>query len=262
MSLKDSNSRRHDFYAALKSAERTMPPADDKRPLKLTPDQWQQQNKDQYNQRLTELTRAALGGEDVVSFFKEHLLAQKAVILEPPSRAKILPTIASHLSSESDSGNAKEAPHQPRLLSGDNPFIHQLKAASTDSDELLPVILNAATTPLEALKEGEPDCISTAEAGAAESGTLFLVSGPENPTPLNFLARRHIVLIKRNKIFAAYEEALAEIDSQSRKQGSESEPAIPRTINMISGPSRTADIEQTLTLGAHGPVELIIVIYE
>jgi L-lactate dehydrogenase complex protein LldG len=59
-------------------------------------------------------------------------------------------------------------------------------------------------------------------------------------------------LINKENIVTTYDEALQSIKN---------EPQAPRTINMISGPSRTADIEQTLTLGAHGPVEMIVVIY-
>ena len=57
--------------------------------------------------------------------------------------------------------------------------------------------------------------LSRAVAGAAESGTLFLLSGPDNPTSLNFLPEAHSVLIAASDIFASYEEAFDRIRALS-----------------------------------------------
>ena len=102
----------------------------------------------------------------------------------------------------------------------------------------------------------EPDdraSLSRAVAGAAESGTLFLLSGPDNPTSLNFLPEAHSVLIAASDIFASYEEAFDRIRALSGG-------GMPRSVNLISGPSRTADIEQTIVRGAHGPRRLHVLI--
>ena len=102
----------------------------------------------------------------------------------------------------------------------------------------------------------EPDdraSLSRAVAGAAESGTLFLLSGPDNPTSLNFLPEAHSVLIAASDIFASYEEAFDRIRAVSGG-------GLPRSVNLISGPSRTADIEQTIVRGAHGPRRLHVLI--
>ncbi len=96
--------------------------------------------------------------------------------------------------------------------------------------------------------------VSAAFAGIAETGTLVLVSGADNPTTLNFLSDNHIVVLSRDAILADYESALAKLRGAYGKGGA------PRTINFITGPSRSADIEQTLLLGAHGPRRLHIVI--
>ena len=93
--------------------------------------------------------------------------------------------------------------------------------------------------------------LSHAIAGIAETGTLLLVSGPENPTSLNFLPENHLVILKASAIVASYEDAL----DKARSKG-----ATPRTLNFITGPSRTADVEQTIELGAHGPRRLHILI--
>jgi L-lactate dehydrogenase complex protein LldG len=95
---------------------------------------------------------------------------------------------------------------------------------------------------------------SRALAGAAETGTLFLASGADNPSTLNFLPENHFVLLAEEDVLGSYEEAWGRVRSAYGRR------RMPRTINMISGPSRTADIEQTIVRGAHGPKRLAIVL--
>jgi len=113
-------------------------------------------------------------------------------------------------------------------------------------------------TPLE-LKHGAAEAsdftsLSWAKCAAAETGTLFLASGPDNPSTLNFLPEIHIVMIAAEDIVGPYEEAWGKI-RQIHGRGK-----MPRTVNLISGPSRTADIEQTIVMGAHGPRKLVVFI--
>jgi L-lactate dehydrogenase complex protein LldG len=95
--------------------------------------------------------------------------------------------------------------------------------------------------------------VSGAFAGIAETGTVMLLSGPECPTTLAFLPETHIVVLGSRDIVGAYEDAWARLRVEQPN-------AMPRSVNWITGPSRTADIEQTLFLGAHGPRRLHIVI--
>ncbi|MCB1450779.1 MAG: lactate utilization protein [Nitratireductor sp.] len=96
--------------------------------------------------------------------------------------------------------------------------------------------------------------LSHAFGGAAETGTLVMVSGADNPTTINFLPENHIVIVNESDIEAHYESLWTRL----RKKYGTGE--MPRTVNMITGPSRSADIEQTLILGAHGPVRLHIIV--
>ena len=98
------------------------------------------------------------------------------------------------------------------------------------------------------------NAVAMALAGIAETGTIALVSGADNPTTLNFLPDNHIVVVKREDVVADYEAAFARLRAGYGKGGA------PRTVNFVTGPSRSADIEQTLLLGAHGPRRLHIVI--
>jgi L-lactate dehydrogenase complex protein LldG len=96
--------------------------------------------------------------------------------------------------------------------------------------------------------------VTHAIAGVAESGTLVLASGPDNPTTLNFLPEFHIVVIRGDDILGDYETVWDTIRVHYGRG------TMPRTVNFITGPSRSADIEQTLLLGAHGPRRLHIVV--
>ena len=95
--------------------------------------------------------------------------------------------------------------------------------------------------------------ISGVFAAVAETGTLVLLSGPDTPTSMHLLPETHIAVVPVSRIVAHYEDAFAAVRNE---RGS-----LPRAVNLVSGPSRTGDIEQTIVVGAHGPyrVHLIIV---
>jgi L-lactate dehydrogenase complex protein LldG len=101
---------------------------------------------------------------------------------------------------------------------------------------------------------GDLNAVSHALGGVAESGTVVMVSGPENPSTLNFLPDNHIVVVAAKDIAGDYETVLGKVRDACGKG------RMPRTVNFITGPSRSGDIEQTLLLGAHGPRRLHIVI--
>ena len=103
-------------------------------------------------------------------------------------------------------------------------------------------------------EETDPAAITGAFAAIAETGTLMLLSGPEHPSTLNFLPDTHIVVVRRDQVVGTYEDAWERLRARGR--------GMPRTVNMVTGPSRTADIEQTIHLGAHGPRRLHIVLID
>jgi L-lactate dehydrogenase complex protein LldG len=96
--------------------------------------------------------------------------------------------------------------------------------------------------------------VSHAFGAVAETGTLVLASGADNPTTLNFLPDNHIVVVDANDIAADFESVFARLRARY------GERQLPRVVNMITGPSRSADIQQTLILGAHGPRRLHVII--
>ena len=100
----------------------------------------------------------------------------------------------------------------------------------------------------------EPAALSRAVAGVAETGTLVLTSGPENPVTLTFLAETHFAVLRASEVAAGLEQVWEGL----RRAGA----ASSRTVNFVTGPSRSADIGQTLQLGAHGPVALHVFLIE
>lgn len=100
---------------------------------------------------------------------------------------------------------------------------------------------------------GDMVAVTGAFAAVAETGTLMLVSGPESPTTLNFLPDAHIVVVRAADMVGSYEDGWDRLRATGQ---------MPRTVNFITGPSRSGDIEQTLQLGAHGPRWLHIVLVE
>jgi L-lactate dehydrogenase complex protein LldG len=96
--------------------------------------------------------------------------------------------------------------------------------------------------------------LSHAAAAVAETGTLMLASGPDNPVTLNFLPETHVIVVEEKDIVGPYEDAWDKVRDRFGDR------LMPRTVNMISGPSRTADIGGKLVLGAHGPRRLCVMI--
>lgn len=94
--------------------------------------------------------------------------------------------------------------------------------------------------------------ITGALCGIAETGTLMLASGSDTPATVSLLPETHIAVLPAARIVPHMEEAWGLL----RRAWN----AMPRAVNFVSGPSRTADIEQTVTLGAHGPYRVHIIV--
>jgi L-lactate dehydrogenase complex protein LldG len=103
---------------------------------------------------------------------------------------------------------------------------------------------------------GDLSGVSHAMAGIAETGTLALASGQDNPTTINFLPEHHIVVLKASDIKGDMESVWAML-RKARGKGE-----MPRAFNLVTGPSRSGDIEQTILLGAHGPRALHVIVVE
>ena len=116
-----------------------------------------------------------------------------------------------------------------------------------------------ATRPLLHIREGRAEAtdlvsVQHAFAAVAETGTLMFPSAPERPTTINLLPDTAVVVLWTSRIVGPYEDAW---DLLRAEMG-----GMPRNVMWVTGPSRSADIEQTLELGAHGPRRLHVVLIE
>ncbi|WP_207063768.1 LUD domain-containing protein [Motiliproteus sp. SC1-56] len=172
--------------------------------------------------------RSALAFNEQVNLFKEMAL-EAAAELHELDRLEALP--------------AKVAELLPELGGGPLVMASEPELTALAWPEELPREERVA-------RAGDHVSLTGAFAGIAETGTLMLLSGAQSPTTLNFLPDTHLVVLRRSAIVGPYEAAWQKV----RELGG----TWPRTVNMITGPSRSADIEQKLQMGAHGPKRLII----
>jgi L-lactate dehydrogenase complex protein LldG len=94
--------------------------------------------------------------------------------------------------------------------------------------------------------------ITGAFCAIAETGTMVILTGADAPTATALLPDTHVAVVSAERIVDGMEDAFALI---RRERG-----VLPRAVNLISGPSRTGDIEQTIVLGAHGPFRVHILV--
>ncbi len=95
--------------------------------------------------------------------------------------------------------------------------------------------------------------LEKAHSGLAETGSLVIRSTKETPRSLSLIPPIHIVLLSSKNIYANFETYLSASKLSSRS-------SLENTL-LISGPSKTADIELTLVQGIHGPLKLIVILY-
>jgi len=99
--------------------------------------------------------------------------------------------------------------------------------------------------------------VTPAFAAIAETGTVMTVSDPARPTTLNFLPDNHAIVLNKSQIVGTLEAAWAKF-----RENLGGQTAMPRTVNLISGASRTGDIDARIYQGAHGPRRVHIVIVD
>ncbi|NIE86673.1 MULTISPECIES: lactate utilization protein C [unclassified Burkholderia] len=100
--------------------------------------------------------------------------------------------------------------------------------------------------------EGDLVGITGCFCASAETGSLVLLSGPDTYASAALLPETHLVVVPASHIVAGHEDAFALIRAERGE--------LPRAVNIVSGPSRTGDIEQTIILGAHGPYRVHAII--
>jgi len=186
-------------------------------------------------------SRATLSRPDLVAQFLRYAEREHATVTRVVDVSMIPAAVASYLAAQNLPAAIAMAPHAELLAMpwAERPLlrVETRRAAPTDG---------------AALQHGF--------AGIAETGTLMLPSGPDRPTTLNLLPDTALVFLRASRIVGALEDAWALLRTEHRD--SRTGGALPRNVMLVTGPSRSADIEQTLELGAHGPRRLHILLLD
>jgi L-lactate dehydrogenase complex protein LldG len=130
-----------------------------------------------------------------------------------------------------------------------------LEAAAAEGDPVFPE-LKAYDSPVESCRDllFKVDAAITTAAGAvADTGAIILLPDAAEPRLMSLVPPIHIAVLRADSIFDSLGEALS-----SRRWAE----AMPTNLLLISGPSKTADIELTLAFGVHGPKELMVLVVE
>lgn len=180
-------------------------------------------------------------GRDLVDLFRKQAEAASATVAQVASAKDIPAAVTDYLKGRNLPAQVKLAP-DPRVAALDwksQPLL-EISSGASDGSDL------ASVTPVL--------------SGIAETGTLFVHSGAPTPNTLHFLPETHIAVVYRDELAGTYEEAWAAL---RRKFGADlSSGAMPRTVSMVTGPSRSADIGKILLMGAHGPKRLHIILVD
>ena len=132
-----------------------------------------------------------------------------------------------------------------RIAISNNPIVERLMHLTDLEIEALTIAPNASD--IFSYDVG----ISTTQAAIAETGTLVLVSADERHRLVSLVPPVHIAIVDASRICETLGEALALLRRCNE---------MSRAVTFVTGPSRTADIELTLTVGVHGPQELYVII--
>ncbi len=193
--------------------------------------------------------RSRLPRPGQVSLFVQNVEKEFGTVARLPDAAAVPGAIAEYLAQQNLPPALVAAPH-PELIGLDwaaRPMLQVEHRAARDSDAV---------------------SFQHAFAAIAETGTIMFPSARERPTTLNILAETEIVLLRASRIVGAYEEAwdLLRAENDDAQTAAHSDAAgkgfMPRNVMLVTGPSRSADIEQTLELGAHGPRRLHVLLVE
>lgn len=144
---------------------------------------------------------------------------------------------------------------QTLLIAKDHEIGKALRSATKGREDLPHLLIY--DEPVESWQEtlfSEVDAgITSTRGGIAETGSLILWPSVDEPRLMSLVPPIHIAVLKASELYTTFHQAM---QSQGWATG------MPTNALLISGPSKTADIEQTLAYGVHGPKELIVLVIE
>lgn len=185
--------------------------------------------------------RSRVPRPDQIALFIRNVEKEFGTVERVPDLAAVPGAVADYLSAQNLPARLVMAPHP------------ELEAIDWSSRPMLEREARRA-------RDGDAVSLQHAWAAVAETGTILFPSDPVRPATLNLLPDTEIVVLRASRIVGAYEEAWDRLRAERK------DPLtggwMPRNLMFVTGPSRSADIEQTLELGAHGPRRLHVVLVE
>ncbi|MCS4505872.1 lactate utilization protein C [Arhodomonas aquaeolei] len=184
----------------------------------------------EYIQRHPPSPRPAAPGDAPPEHFRERALARGCTVAEVPSAAHVPGAVRAYME---EHGLARELVCWPRFAG----------LAWRESG------IDAVARPAGG---NDPLGVTGVFCAIAETGTLMLLSGAETPAATSLLPPAHVAVVPRERIVPGMEEAWALLRAETGE--------MPRAVNFVSGPSRTADIEMTVVRGVHGPGRVHVIL--
>ncbi len=168
--------------------------------------------------------------DNLIAYFKERALKLSSDVLETNDKMEVPTLLANYLSER------------------------KLPVSGVCWPSLAGLPWSAAGLDMRSRPAKDQDMVGVTGAfcAIAETGTLMLLSGAETPATTSLLPETHVAVLDPRRIVATMEDAWYLLRKEYKQ--------LPRAVNFISGPSRTADIEQTVTLGAHGPYRVLLIL--
>ena len=185
--------------------------------------------------------RSRVGRAEQVALFIRNVEKEFGTVARVPDLGAVPAAVADYLAQQNLPGDFAMAPH---------PELEAIPWA--ERPMLRPRPGRAQSTDLASLQHGY--------AAIAETGTLMLPAAPERPTTLNLLSDTFMVVLRASRLVGAYEEAWDLL--RAERHDPVSGGFMPRNVMLVTGPSRSADIESTLELGAHGPRRLHVLLVD
>ncbi len=184
--------------------------------------------------------RSRVARPEQIALFIRNVEKEFGSVVRVPNPAAVPAAVADYLAAQNLPPSFAMAPH-PELQAlpwDERPLLQRREGKAVASDQVT---------------------VQHGFAGVAETGTLMLPGSPQRPTTLNLLAETEIVVLRASRVVGAYEEAF---DLLRAEVAAPAGGMLPRNVMLVTGPSRSADIESTLELGAHGPRRLHVVLID
>ncbi len=194
-------------------------------------------------------------GDGAAALVRAHLDAHALSARPSPASNLLAQFRAKALALSSSVVDVADVTHVPKAVA-DYLSSHALPMNAVCWNALADLDWAAHGVVVEARPARETDLVGITEVfcAIAETGTLMTLSGAHTPPVTSLLPETHIAVVRVSQIVPCMEEAWQRLR--------ETPDYPPRSVNFISGPSRTADIEQTLTFGAHGPYRVHVILLQ